>query len=231
MGKFFTFSILWFLTGNPFVALLILFLIIYLLDRRFVGVFPSLTKPFRRNGRIRRLKQGLRLNPHHTSDKRELAHLLMEKKQYREALSYLREVRKAMPDSAEVRADIGLCHLKTGNLREGEQEILAALEADPRVYYGEPYLRLGEALRSKDREKALYYLEKFREIHSSSCEAYYRLGRVYSDLDQPEKSRHAYQEAIEIYRSLPKYKKRSERPWALRSSFRLGLLPSPGRSR
>lgn len=226
MGKFFTFWILWLLTGNPFIALLILLVIVYFLDRRFVGVFPSVTRPFQRNSRIRKLRQSLRLNPHDTSDKRELARLLMEKKQYREALSWLEEVLKAIPDSAEVRAEIGLCHLKLGELEQGESMMLGALEQDPRVHYGEPHLRLGEALGPSNQEKALNHLENFREIHTSSSEAYYRLGRLYAAMDRRGESRDAFREAIEIHRSLPKYKKRSERPWALRSRFRLVLLPS-----
>lgn len=226
MGKFFTFWILWLLTGNPFISLLILLLIVYFLDRRFVGVFPSVTRPFQRNSRIRKLRQSLRLNPHDTSDKRELARLLMDKKQYREALSWLEEVLKVIPDSAEVRAELGLCHLKLGDLKQGEALMVEALEQDPRVHYGDPHLRLGEALSSTNQEKALTHLERFREIHSSSSEAYYRLGRLYGAMDRQGESRDAYQEAIEIYRSLPNYKKRSERPWALRSRFRLLLLPS-----
>ncbi|OYD06892.1 tetratricopeptide repeat protein [Paludifilum halophilum] len=229
MGKFLLFGILWLLTGNPFISLLIILVVIYLLDRRFIGIFPSVTRPFQVNSRIRRLKQSLRLNPHNTSNKRELSRLLMEKKRFREAVPYLEEALTAIPDSAEIRAELGRCHLKLGEKNRGEELILEALEIDPRVQYGEPYLRLGEALSDSDRSKALSYLEQFKGINSSSCEAYYRLGRLYSQLDRREESRKSYQEAIDIYRSLPKYKKRSERRWALRSSFRMGLLPSASR--
>ncbi|SMO78007.1 tetratricopeptide repeat protein [Melghirimyces algeriensis] len=225
MAKFFIFWILWLITGNPFFALFILFIILYLLDRRFIGLLPGMVQPIRRNRRIRQLKQNLLLNPHHTSNKQELAEYLMEKKRYQEALSFLREVQDIIPDSADVQANIGRCLLKLGRLSEGEQAILDALEKDPRIHYGEPYLHLGEAYRSKNREKALFYLKKFPEIHSSSSEAYYHLGRIYADLGRQSDSRNAYQEAIEIYKSLPKYKKRSERPWALRSKWRLTVQP------
>ncbi len=209
------------LTGNPLIALLILLVIIYFLDRRFVGMFPSVTRPFRRNSQLRKLRQALQLNPHHTSNKRELARLLMEKKQFRQALPYLEEVLQVIPESDEIRAEIGFCCLKLGDLERGEQMMLEALEQNPRVYYGEPHLRLGEAFSSSDQEKSLYHLDQFREIQSSSSEAYYRLGRLYAQMGRREESQEAYREAIAIYRSLPKYKKRTERPWALRSRFRL----------
>ncbi|GGA47796.1 hypothetical protein GCM10007416_21200 [Kroppenstedtia guangzhouensis] len=221
MGKFFSFWILWILTGNPFMALLILLVIVYFLDRRFVGLFPSVTRPFRRNNQLRKLRHSLQLNPHNTSDKRELARLLMEKKRFRQALPYLEEVLKVIPESAEIRAEIGLCHLKLGDLEQGERMMLDALELDPRVHYGEPHLRLGEAFRSSDQKKSLHHLEKFQEIQSSSSEAHYRLGRLYAQMDRRQESKEAFREAIAIYHSLPKYKKRTERPWALRSRFRL----------
>ncbi|MGG1652916.1 hypothetical protein [Paenibacillus sp. NRS-1780] len=42
IGKFLIFSLLWCLLGNPFLALLVLLILIYILDRSFVGVLPSL---------------------------------------------------------------------------------------------------------------------------------------------------------------------------------------------
>lgn len=226
MGKLFTFGLLWMILGNPFLAILFLLLIVYFLDRRFVGLFPSAWRPFQTASRIRKLKGSLELNPHHTSDRLELARLLMERKKYGEALPHLEQCFQMIPDSAQIGVDIGLCRLKSGQLNEGEKAMLAALEQEPRVRYGEPYLRLAEAFEAIDSDKALAYLERFRSIHSSSVEGYYRLGRLYGKLGRISLSKKAYEEAIEIYRQLPKYQKRSQRAWALRSSFRLGLAPS-----
>ncbi|MDR6225737.1 tetratricopeptide repeat protein [Desmospora profundinema] len=230
MGKLFTFGLLWYILGNPFLALLLLFLIAYFLDRRFIGLFPNAIRPFQIAARMRKLKRSLELNPHHTSDRLEMARLLMERKKYREALPHLEQCLKAISDSAQIRVDIGLCRLKIGDLDEGERWLQDALEREPRVQYGEPYLRLAEAFGPLDPDKAIDYLERFRSIHSSSCEGYYRLGRLYGKLDRVPESRDAYEEAIEIYRHLPRYQKRSQRAWALRSSFRLGLAPSRPRN-
>lgn len=226
MSKLFIFGLLWVILGNPFVAILLLLLIGYLLDRRFIGLSPSVIRPFRTTARIRKLRASLELNPHHTSDRLEMARLLLERRKYREALPHLEQCLQAIPDSAQIRVEIGLCHLKSGNLEKGEKWILEALEREPRVQYGEPYLRLAEAFGSAQPDKALQYLERFRSIHSSSCEGYYRLGRMYAKLNRVTESRKAYEEAIEIYRQLPRYQKRSQRAWAIRSSFRLGLAPS-----
>lgn len=215
MRGFFIFAMLWWLLGNPFVALIILLVVLYLLDRRFVGLIPSLSKPLKRGRRLKRLNQELRLQSHNTSGKLEAANLLLEKKKYREALVYLEDVLPVMGDSAEVHFGIGLAHLKLGAIEQGEKHMLISLEINPRVRYGEPFLRLGEAFAKLDPGKALNYLVEFREVHTSSCEAYYRLGKLYTEMDRKEDARRAFAETLDIYRGLPKYKKKSERRWAL----------------
>lgn len=221
VSKFLLFSALWWLTGNPFVALLTILIILYLLDMRFVRLFPDITKPFKRNRNIARLKQELRLNPHHTSAKLDLARMLMEKGEYQEALSYLKEIEPMMKESSEYLSDLGICQLKLGALEEGEKLISQALQENPRVKYGEPYLRLGEAFaKANQQEKALAYLEKVRSMHASSCEAYYKQGLLYQQLGQQDKAKNAFREAVEVYRGLPAYKRRSERRWAILSRLK-----------
>ncbi|TDF95976.1 tetratricopeptide repeat protein [Paenibacillus piri] len=214
MSKVLLFFLLTWLTGSPIVAIIVLLVIFYVLDRRFIGLTPSIVKPIQRSRKLSRLRQELRLNPHQTSAKLELARLLIEKKQYPEASDLLEQVAAVMDDSAEVRADLGLCRLKLGQLEQGESLMLEAVEMNPRVKYGEPYLRLAEAWADRDPNKAIAYLERFREVNSSSCEAYYRLGQLYSRLGHGEKAREAYRETVELYRGLPKYKRRFERKWA-----------------
>jgi tetratricopeptide (TPR) repeat protein len=220
LGKFLIFSLLWWLTGNPFIAILVLLAILYVLDRRFVGLTPSFLKPYRRSRRLSAVRRELESRPHDTRSKLEAARLLMEKKKYREALGYLEQVLPVMDESAEVLVEIGICKLKTGETAEGEKAILQGLELNPRVHYGEPYLRLAEAFKTEDPNKALRYLEQFRRVHSSSCEAYYRLGQLYELMGRKEDAKAAYEETARIYRGLPKYKRKSERRWALLAQWR-----------
>lgn len=220
MGKFALFGLLYWLTGNPFVAFFGLLLIFYILDRRYFGIFPSIAKPFQIRNRLRIIRQELQLNPHHTSLKTEAARILIILGKYAEAEKLLEEVRPLMQDSAEVWYEAGLCRLKQNRLNEGETLIAIALELNPRVSYGEPYLRLGEAFASTDKEKALAYLRQFGEIQSSSCEAYYRLGKILLGMGRKEDAAQAFSEAVNIYRLLPKYKRKSERRWAILSAIK-----------
>ncbi|MCP1134681.1 tetratricopeptide repeat protein [Paenibacillus polysaccharolyticus] len=222
--KFLIFGLLWQIVGNPFIAILILLVILYFLDRRFVGVFPSFTKPLKRLRNISRLKQQLALNPNEVSSKLELARLLIERKRYSEAHAFLLELERPYEQSAEYWEALGTTELYLGKISEGERHILHALEINPRVKYGQPYLNLATAFKDTDRDKALHYVQQFQEIHSSSSEAFYLLGSVYRSLGRNEDAKQAYDQSLNVYRSLPKYKKRQERRWAVRSWFRKRAL-------
>ncbi len=216
MSKILVFGLLFWLIGNPFVAIIVLLLILYVLDRRFVGLSPSFVKPLKRRSRIKKLEQLLRLNPSDVSSKMELARLQLDRKSYARARETLESIGDVMEHSAEYWDDLGTALLFTGDKERGEQAMLRALDINPRVKYGEPYLRLAAANRS-DAERALSYLEKLRDIHSSSCEAYYRMGLIYKELGNKAEAKRAFEEAAAVYASLPRYKRRQERSWALRS--------------
>ncbi|MFE5318989.1 tetratricopeptide repeat protein [Paenibacillus sp. NPDC056579] len=215
MSKILLFFVLTMLTGSPIIAIIILLIVFYALERRFIGLTPSLFKPFQRARRLSKLRQELRLNPHLTTAKLDTARILIERKQFREAAGLLTEIMAVMEDSAEVRAELGICKLKLGEVQEGERLLLEALEMNPRIKYGEPYLRLAEAWADTEPDKAIRYLETFGTVNSSSCEAYYRLGELYNRLGKKEEARRAYRETVELYRGLPKYRRRFERRWAL----------------
>lgn len=208
------------LLGNPFLAILVLLIIVYLLDRKFVGIFPSVTKPFKRMNRISKLRAHVTMSPSDVSSKHELARLLIERKKYPEALRLLESIETQSEDSAEYWDDLGTVKLKLGRIQEGEQHILRALELNPRVKYGRPYLRLADIYKSIDQSKAVSYVQEFQQIQSSSCEGYYLLGMMYKSLGRIQDAKAAFQESIDLYRALPKYKKRQERKWAVLSMLR-----------
>lgn len=220
MSKFLLFGLLFYIIGNPFIAIIVLFLIVYFLDRRFVGVFPSITRPFKRMRSISKNRQQIDLNPNDVTSKFDLARLLIERKKYREAQQLLVSIESSYDHSAEYWDMVGTTEIQQGQLEQGEQHTLHALELNPKVKYGQPYLRLASAYKDKDQSKALQYVEKFQDIQSSSSESFYYLGLVYGNLGRKEKAKEAYNQSIAVYRSLPKYKKRQERRWAVRSFFR-----------
>ncbi|CAH1055631.1 tetratricopeptide repeat protein [Paenibacillus pseudetheri] len=219
MLKFIGVLLLFRLVGNPFLAILILLLILYFLDRRYVGIFPSITKPFKRMRQISKLRTTISLNPNDVSSKFDLARSLAERKKYREAKDLLLQIEDRYEQSAEYWVELGHVNLKLGALDEGEAQMLRGLEINRKARYGQPYLWLAETFRHTNHDKALQYVTQYQEIQSSSSEAYYLAGSMYKALGRSEDAKRAFEESTAVYRSLPKYKKRQERGWALRSFF------------
>lgn len=190
-----------------------------MLDRRFVGLTPNIFKPIQTARRIKKMKQELSLSPFNYSLKVQLSRLYMERKQFHQALPILQEVFQNNPDSDEIKAEFGYTLIKTGEKEKGTALIEQALQRNPRVKYGEPLLQLAETYTHQDPSRAVEYLERFKDIQSSSCEAYYRLGRLYKQLGRHQDANVAFKETVELYKSLPKYKKKSERRWAMLASM------------
>lgn len=220
MVKFIGFMLLWRIIGNPILAIIIILAVVYLLDRRYVGIFPSLTKPYKRMKRISTLRAEIRMSPNNVTAKNDLSRLLIERKKYQEALKWLDSIQVQFDHSAEYWDDLGTVNLRLGHVQKGEEYILKALAINPRVKYGQPYLRLAGIYQHTDQIKAEQYVRQFQEIHSSSSEASYLLGLMYKEMGRKQEANDAFRESIDIYRSLPKYKKRQERKWAVRSILR-----------
>jgi tetratricopeptide (TPR) repeat protein len=220
MSKLLLFGALWWLFGNPFIAILVLLVILYMLERRFLGLSPSIVRPFRRRSSIAKWRRLLHMSPHDVSAKSELARLLIESRKYSQAREVLLGIQSQMEHSAEYWSDLGTCDLALGRVEEGEKEMLQALEISPRVKYGQPYLRLADAFTVNGPLKALSYLEAFKDVNSSSCEAYYRLGTLYAALGKKQEAASAFRECRQLYASLPRYMKRRERKWVLKSLLR-----------
>jgi tetratricopeptide (TPR) repeat protein len=220
MGKISIFFLLWWLTGSPILAVIVLLVILYVLERRYLGLTPSIVRPLRRLGAIKRLRQQVAMNPNDLPAKHELARLLIERKRYAEAKAWLMPLQDALENSAEFWDDLSASLFHLGEVEAAEAAAGNALSINPRVKYGTPYLRLASMHAKSDPQKAIGYLQSFRAIHSSSIEAYYRLAELYALLGQRDEAKRMLAECGAIYRSLPRYKKRQERKWALRAWFK-----------
>jgi tetratricopeptide (TPR) repeat protein len=221
MSKLFLFFLLTYIFGNPFIALLVILVLVYLLDRQFVGLFPSLFSPWRKYRQIQAMKREIELNPHHVRNKLDLGILLLEKKKYREALIYLEPAAERLDDQAEAQYAYGLALLKSGAHEKGLEQIQRALDMNPRIRYGEPYLVLASFYQTRQQtESAMKYLTQFQQVNSSSSEAHYRLGEIYREVGEREQAIRAYNEAVINYRTSPKFRRKTERRWAILAWFR-----------
>ena len=110
---------------------------------RFVGLLPDLSKPFRQAGAVRRLKQTLELNPYDANAHLELGTILAEKRRWAQAAEHLELAAKRL-DNSQSYYGLGTAYFHLGRLDEGKEALQKALQMNPKVGYGEPYVYLAE---------------------------------------------------------------------------------------
>jgi tetratricopeptide (TPR) repeat protein len=217
----FLFALLRIITGSTWVSIIVIVLIYYFIDRRYIGLIPSVFKPFKRLVRTSNLRRQIAVNPHDNPAKYDLARTYMERRQYRSALKLLEDLSDSMKESEDVVYDTGLCYLALGNLEKGEQLVTKSLEKDKQLRYGEPYLKLAAAFSSSEPDKALKLVQEVQSYNFSSCESYYRMAQLHRHFGHKEEARDALRQCLDTYRVLPRFRKRTERRWAV-----LALLQS-----
>ncbi|QQE80133.1 lipopolysaccharide assembly protein LapB [Alicyclobacillus sp. SO9] len=221
----FLFGLLRFITGNTWISIILIVIIYYFIDRRYIGLFPSVIKPFRRLMRTSNLRRQIAMNPHDMPAKYDLARTYMEKRQYRGALRLLEDLSDTMKESEDVVYDTGVCYLALGNLEKGEQLVLRSLEKNKQLRYGEPYLKLAVAYSSSDPDKALRFVQEVQSYNFSSCESYYRMAQLHRHFGRKQEARDALRQCLDTYRVLPRFRRRTERRWAVLALLQ-SVLPS-----
>ncbi|MEK6775617.1 MAG: tetratricopeptide repeat protein [bacterium] len=214
MSKLFLFYILMRITRNPLLALLIVLILYFVLDRRYIGLLPDFSAPFRTRREIARLKREVTLNPHNAEALSDLGRDLVRMQRYREGVAYLDRALNKMSDIPETRFYLGLGYLYLKDLERAKEHLQKAIQLDPRYRYGEPYLRLGDYYRDiNSLDDALKSYDAFTGIHTSSSEGFFKIGEVWLRKGDPEKAVTFLRKAMQAFRGSPAHKKRIDRPW------------------
>jgi tetratricopeptide (TPR) repeat protein len=226
MRSLLLFSLLTWMTGNPILALVIVALISaagygYVTARIF-----RIPQAINRWLAIRELERTVAANPHDANARADLGRLLVEAGRPARALPHLEAAHARAPEVAETTYYLGAARLRVGNEAGGRSLVEEALARDPRIGYGEPYLRLADFYLDRGRAaEALPHLERFTEMHASSVEGQYKLARAALSTGQPDRARAALDEAVRAYRGAPRFKRREERLWRLRVAWLRGTVP------
>ncbi len=222
MSKFLVFYILMLVTRNPLLALLIVLILYFVLDRRYIGLLPDFSAPLRTRREISRLKREVMLNPHNAEALSDLGRDLVRLHRHREGVEYLDRALDKMSDIPETRFYLGLGYLYLKDLDRAKEHLEKAVQLDPRYRYGEPYLRLGDYYRDiNNLDEALKSYEAFTGIHTSSSEGFFKIGELCLLRGDPEKARGYFQKSIFAFRGSPVHKKRIDRPWYWKARLRL----------
>lgn len=193
---------------------LLLGIVVFLILRPFL---PDPVVLVRTWGRIRALTRQVEANPANVTARRDLAMVWLERMRPSRALELLLEADKRDPDNAEILYLMGLARLRSGDPAGALEPLVRAVEIDPRVRFGEPYLVAGQALLKLRRHaEAEDSLERYVSANSSSVEGYYLLAKARGELSDRPGAKKALAEARSTFWHLPGRKKREQLGfWAL----------------
>lgn len=189
-------------------------LVILLLRR----VLPDPVVLFKTVGRIGSLERQIAANPANVTARRDLATLWLERLRPRRALALLDEARRRSPRDAELLYLTGLARLRSGDPEGALAPLVEAVEIDPRIRFGEPYLAAAQALSAIGRfEEAEDALERYLRVNSSSVQGFVRLSEVRRRRGDAAGAREALREALATWSQVPGFRKRAELSWWLRA--------------
>ena len=225
MSRFFLFALLTWITGSPLLAVLILVAL------AVPGWFAGSRWAFKLSRRIRawgeagRLRRALAINPHDAKARTDLGAILVRHGRYREARAELEQALPRVDDMPDANYFLGLCLMQDGEVERGREMVERALAINSKFGYGEPYLRLGDFRENrKEWDLAAERYRQATDIHGSSVEGWYKLGRALSELGRREEARNALQEALASYRTAPWFRRAEDRPWKRRATRLLRSL-------
>ncbi len=217
MGSLYTFWWLSAILGNPYLALAVLAIAYFIVDQRYIGILPDVTKPFRRAKRIRQLRAEAERNPHNSAALQELGLLLVERGEYKEAAERLSSALDRQPENAGVHLGLGMALYHLGRHDEAVSQINEAISLSPRVGYGLPdvYLLMNQLRPGVARDEALVADLEKRISSLGSPEILYRAGRALSQAGDKEAAKRMYSTAVGNYRCFPGRVRKLHRRWAL----------------
>lgn len=220
--KFFgLYLILSFLTRNPLLSLLILLLVFLFFERRFIGVLPDVFQPWRRAGRIGRLKREISVNPANAEAYLELGEIYFRQGKYGQAASFLENAAGKMAGHPLFHLYLGASYYRLGKLEEGKKEIEEAIAVNPKVSHGEPYLYLaGICLEQKQPDETVEHIFK-QLITYGSPKVYYQAGTMFLKAGDRQRARQLFRETIENYEACQGALRRLYRKWAFLSKINL----------
>jgi len=171
-------------------------------------------------GRIRALDAQIASNPANVTARRDLAVIWLERLRPGRALALLDEARARHPDDAELLYLTGVARLRSGDREGALDPLVKAVEIDPRVRFGEPYLVAAEALADLGRlEEAEDALDRYTSVSSSSLQGWVRLSDVRKRRGDREGAAAALREALDTWKQVPRYRRRGELGWWLRAQW------------
>lgn len=205
--------------------------VVFLVLRRFI---PDPRALFRALARMSALKSQVELNAANIPARRDLAEMYLDLRRPRTALKLIEQALVRTPDDAELLYLRGFALDRTGRHEDALAPLVRAVELDPRVRFGQPYLVAGDALFALGRiDAAVDAYERYADTNGSDVVAHTSLARALARHGDRDAAVKAIDEAVRTWRVLPgRFRRRRlagyfsaqwARVWLLRQPAAIGV--------
>lgn len=209
------------LTGSPILSLLLLVALWWLSDRFTFRLLPDPVGAASRWRRRGQLRATLADNPYDRHARYELAELLLDTGRPREAAEVLRPNVEAGDEDVHTAFTMGAALARGGGEAEAaqaERVLGVARGIEPGFRLGVIDRELGRLRLSRgDFAGAREPLERFLEARPGTVEGRWLLSRALAGLGDAAAARRLREEAWAAYATLPRFRRRHERPFAWRA--------------
>jgi tetratricopeptide (TPR) repeat protein len=217
MSTWLLWSLISIVTGNPLLAAIVVLVIWFLGDRATFRLFPDPGRWLGRRQRMARLRQSLDVNPHDRRARFQLAELLLERGEAREAAALLRPNLEAGDRDVFTLAALGTALARTGAHEEAERLLGDARRLDPEFRMGELDLVLGRMrLTLGDAAGAREPLQRVLTARPGTVEGRWLLAQALDRLGDRDGAGKLREEAWREYAQQPRFRRREDRRWAWR---------------
>ena len=217
MSSYWWWLILSEVTGNPILALVLLFVGGWALDQFTLGILPSPLRAWRRFERTGKLQRELVINPSNRKTRFELADLLCDQRRFGKALEVLKANVAAGDDDAATMYLMGVAAYGSGHPKEAETFLGEAQGSDPEYRMGAIFLEQGRGrLANGDAAGAKAALEELVKRRKGTVQGRVLLARACAATGDSARAGELRKQAWVEYASSPRFVQRQERWWAWR---------------
>ncbi len=217
------FSLITLFTGNPLLALAVIVIIYFFIDRRFIGLLPDFAASWRRRMRISELERIVRANPHNGDALLELGVHYFERGKFRNAVDVLEKAYSKMKDWPDVHFYLGASLYETGHRAKGLMEIQKAVDMNPKISRGMPYIYLIRSVLD-NREGGSTETWEACLLRSGSVHSFFQAGKLFRRYGQKKGAEKFFLEVLENYRMSSPTFRRTYRRMAFLSKIYLKYL-------
>lgn len=221
MKTFGLFALLSLLTGNPLLALVILLIIFFFAENRFIGILPDFFGFWRKANRTRQLNREIRVNPYDAEAHLELGETYFRKGKYQLAFSSLEKASTKMQGHPLFHFYRGAACYHLGKTEEGRKEIEKAIEINPKVSFGEPYMYLVQPYLMEKKPGPEIDSLFNQLLHHGTPRTFYEAGKLFLGAGDKRRARLLFRETIDNYEACRGSMRRLYRKWAILAKMNL----------